>query len=85
MKLNQGIELLDDFRRFCRDKHVRGQVSFTGGNPLLYPHFKDLYLAATERDFAVAILGNPAPRKQMEELIEIQRPVFFQVSLEGFL
>ncbi len=31
----------------------------------------------------MAILGNPAPRKQLEELISIQPPGFFQVSLEG--
>ncbi|MBN1841920.1 MAG: selenobiotic family peptide radical SAM maturase [Deltaproteobacteria bacterium] len=79
----QGLEILDDLRAFCRDKNVRGQVSFTGGNPLLYPHFSDLYKAASERDLAVAILGNPAPREQLEALLAIQRPVFFQVSLEG--
>ena len=83
LKFDQGIRILDDLRTFCKDRHVRGQVSFSGGNPLLYPHFPELYRAASERGFAVAILGNPASRGQMEELLEIQRPVFFQVSLEG--
>jgi len=36
-----------------------------------------------ERGFALAILGNPSPREQIEALIRIEKPVFFQVSLEG--
>lgn len=85
LKLKKAIGILDDLRAFCRSRHVRGHVSFTGGNPLLYPHFSELYRAASERDFATAMLGNPAPRERIEELIAIQRPVFFQVSLEGLL
>jgi selenobiotic family peptide radical SAM maturase len=83
LRLDQGLRILDDLRNFCKDRHVRGQVSFTGGNPLLYPHFHELYRAAVDRGLVVAILGNPASRKQMEQLLAIQRPVFFQVSLEG--
>jgi selenobiotic family peptide radical SAM maturase len=79
----QATAVLDDLRTFCRERRVRGQVSFTGGNPLLYPRFTDLYRTAVEQGFAVAILGNPASRQQMEALLAIQRPVFFQVSLEG--
>ena len=85
LKLEKAIGILDDLRSFCQSRHVRGHVSFTGGNPLLYPHFSDLYCAAAERDFAIAILGNPAPGERIEELIAIQQPVFFQVSLEGLL
>ena len=83
LQLDQGLRILDDLWAFCQDRHVRGQVSFTGGNPFLYPHFYELYKAAAERGLVVAILGNPTPRKQIEKLLEIQRPVFFQVSLEG--
>jgi len=83
LKLNQGLRILDELRGFCKDRNVRGQISFTGGNPLMYPHFFELYQAAVERGLVVAILGNPAPRKQMEKLLAIERPVFFQVSLEG--
>jgi len=83
LKLDRGFALLDDLRAFCRSRHVKGQVSFTGGNPLLYPHFGELYRSAAERGLSIAILGNPAPRERIEELIRIQRPVFFQVSLEG--
>jgi selenobiotic family peptide radical SAM maturase len=78
-----GHKILSQLSDFCNDKHVRGQVSFSGGNPLLYAHFLELYRAAAERDFMLAVLGNPAPRRQIEALLNIKKPVFFQVSLEG--
>jgi selenobiotic family peptide radical SAM maturase len=81
--LVQGLAVLDDLRAFCRSRNVKGQVSFSGGNPLLHPHFLDLYRAAGERGFSTAILGNPAPRERMEEILAIQKPAYFQVSLEG--
>jgi selenobiotic family peptide radical SAM maturase len=83
LKMDQALKILDDFRAFCRSRYVYGQVSFSGGNPLLYPHFTDLYRAASERGMGIAILGNPAPRVQLEKLVAIQHPVFYQVSLEG--
>lgn len=79
----QGITLLDDLQEFCRKKNVRGRVSFSGGNPLLHEHFHDFYRAARDRGFSLAILGNPAGRKEMEKILAIQTPEFYQVSLEG--
>jgi selenobiotic family peptide radical SAM maturase len=81
--LDQAVRVLDDLRAFCRNKNVAGAISFTGGNPLLHPAFTEIYRAAAERGFTTAILGNPAPAERIAELIAIQRPVFFQVSLEG--
>jgi selenobiotic family peptide radical SAM maturase len=78
-----GSKILDDLSDFCHKMHVRGQVSFSGGNPLLYHYFETLYRAASERGFMLAVLGNPAPREKIEALLNIQKPVFFQVSLEG--
>lgn len=83
MKLDQGIKVLDDLYTFCQAHHVFTQVTFTGGNPLLYPHFIELYKAAAERGFMTAILGNPMPRHRIEEMVAIQKPEFYQVSLEG--
>ncbi len=80
---DQAVQILDDFRRFCRNRHVAGAVSFTGGNPLLHPAFMQIYRAAAERGFTTAILGNPTSRERIKELINIQMPAFFQVSLEG--
>ena len=83
LPLARGLTILDDLRRFCLDHHVHGQVSFSGGNPLLYPHFFELYQAAVDRNLQVAILGNPASAATMEKILAIRRPVFYQVSLEG--
>lgn len=81
--LAQGIRILDELYDFCRRRHVFTQVTFTGGNPLLHPHFLELYRGAAERGFLTAVLGNPMPRHRIEEMIAVQRPEFYQVSLEG--
>lgn len=81
--LSECLRVLDDLYRFCRDRQVAGQVSFSGGNPLLYPHFLAVYRAAAERGLQTAILGNPCSRERLEEILDIQPLEFFQVSLEG--
>ena len=83
LTLAQGFRVLNDLDRFCEQRHVRGHVSFTGGNPLLYPDLTKLYRAASQHGFSISILGNPTDRRRIEDLIAIQMPVFFQVSLEG--
>ncbi len=79
----EAVRVLDDFSDFCRGHFVSGQVSFTGGNPLLYPDFINLYRETADRNLQIALLGNPANRETIEELKKIKEPVFFQVSLEG--
>jgi selenobiotic family peptide radical SAM maturase len=81
--LAQEIDILDDLAEFCTAHGVQGQISFTGGNPLLHPNFEKLYRAAAERGFVPAILGNPTTRDVLERLLAIQEPAFYQVSLEG--
>jgi selenobiotic family peptide radical SAM maturase len=83
MDLSRSMEVLEDLKTFCRNKKVKGHISFTGGNPFLYPHFFKIYQAAVEKGFSTAILGNPVPREKLEELSAIEKPDFFQVSLEG--
>jgi selenobiotic family peptide radical SAM maturase len=83
MPYHEALEILDDFYDFCRDMHVGGQVTFTGGNPLLYPRFVDVYRETAERGFGIAILGNPTPIEKIEALTAIEKPLYFQVSLEG--
>lgn len=83
VSLARGLDLLDQLRRFCRHQGVRGQVSFSGGNPLLHPHFLEFYQAAVERGLTPAILGNPTDAGRLGEICAIRKPVFFQVSLEG--
>jgi len=83
MSYDTAFAILDDFYDFCRQMHVKGQVTFTGGNPMLYPHFFDVYQAAFDRGFGMAILGNPTPIGQVERLLNIEKPLYFQISLEG--
>ena len=79
----KAIAVLDDLFDFCRHMHVRGQVTFTGGNPLLYPHIDHIYHAAAQYGFDIAILGNPGPVGPIRHLIKMAKPTYFQVSLEG--
>lgn len=83
LPLARGLAVLDDLLAFCRSRRVRGQVSFSGGNPLLYPHFLELYQAAVDRGFTVAILGNATAKERLLPLLAIRKPAFYQVSLEG--
>lgn len=83
LPLARGLAVLDDLLAFCQSRHVRGQVSFSGGNPLLYPHFLELYQAAVDRGFIVAILGNATAKERLLPLLAIEKPACYQVSLEG--
>ena len=83
LKFHQALKILEDIYDFCKSRNVRGQVSFTGGNPLLYPRFMELYRAASNLGFALAILGNPAQRTKIKRIVAVESPVFYQVSLEG--
>ncbi len=83
LSYDTAVAILDDFYEFCRRMHVKGQVTFTGGNPMLYPNFTDAYQAASDRGFGIAILGNPTPIERIEKLLDIAKPLFFQISLEG--
>ncbi|MBA3014461.1 MAG: selenobiotic family peptide radical SAM maturase [Desulfobulbaceae bacterium] len=83
MPLDTALSILDDIRSFCRDRNVHGQVTFSGGNPLLYPYFMELYQAAVDRYLGVAILGNPTSLQEIKALAAIAKPLYFQVSLEG--
>ena len=83
MPLAEAIAVLDSLDHFCRTHHVQGQITFTGGNPLLHPHFNTLYREASARGFILAILGNPCQREILEELQSIQPLAGYQISLEG--
>lgn len=81
--VGDALRVLDDLGAFCRERRVNPTVSFSGGNPLLHPHFLAIYRSAADRGFGLNILGNPAPRRSIEGLVAVRAPRFFQVSLEG--
>lgn len=78
-----ALAILDDFESFCHRSHVAGQVTFTGGNPMLYPHFDAVYAETVKRGFGVAVLGNPTPSERIKEMVRVGKPHYFQISLEG--
>ena len=83
MSFSTANKVLDDFYEFCHQMNVKGHISFTGGNPMLYPPVFDLYKTAADMGFGLAVLGNPTPAPEMEKLAAIIKPAYFQISLEG--
>ncbi len=81
--LDEALDVLDQFYDFCQERHVYGQVSFTGGNPLMHPRFLEIYRAAADRGFMTAILGNVTTPKILADICAVRKPEFYQVSLEG--
>lgn len=82
-RLDRALTVLDQMEQFCRDRFVRGHISFTGGNPFLHPDFFGLYQAAADRGFSTSLLANPTSRENVERVLAIQEPAYIQVSLEG--
>jgi selenobiotic family peptide radical SAM maturase len=83
LSLAEAEQIFDSFLAFCRGADVCGQVCLTGGNPFLYPHFVSLYRTIADTGCTISILGNPVPEEQLAEVVELRRPSYFQVSLEG--
>lgn len=83
LSLGQAREVLVDLGNFCRQARVAPRLSLSGGDPLLYPHFWELYRAVAEANVPVSILGNPIAPATIQKLLEIHPPAYYQVSLEG--
>lgn len=82
-KLADAITVLAQLGELCADRGVDGSVCFSGGNPFLHPHFYEIYESAARRGFGVSILGNPVSDEELDRLVAIRKPGYFQVSLEG--
>ena len=85
LDFDDALKVLGLLEAFCRRKRVEGRISLTGGDPFLYPSFWEVYEAIAEKHFKVSILGNPIPDDDIKRLIEIQKPLYYQVSLEGLM
>ncbi len=83
LRLDDALRVIDELESFCASRGVRPKLTLSGGNPLLYPWFFELYTEAAARGIPVDLLGNPIPEAQLERLVAIRRPESFQVSLEG--
>lgn len=82
-KLEQAEDVLTQLGDFCEERDVEGAVSFSGGNPFLHPSFFEIYESAARRGFRVSILGNPVSDEELDRLVAIRKPGYYQVSLEG--
>jgi len=83
LSLPEALKVLGDYRRFCARHRVNPHVSLTGGDPLCYPHFWEIYEALAAQGIPVSILGNPIPPATIRRLLENAAPLYYQVSLEG--
>ena len=83
LPLADSLRVLAGFHRFCERHRVAGHISLSGGDPLRYPGFRELYQSIADLWIPVSILGNPIPRENLQRLIDIQMPRYYQVSLEG--
>jgi selenobiotic family peptide radical SAM maturase len=83
LTIEEARGVLAGFAGFCWRRCVAGRISLTGGDPLLYPGFWEFYESIAEAGVPVAILGNPISADAVAALLRIQRPVYYQISLEG--
>ncbi len=83
LSLDQARRFLQDFGAFCARHRVRGQVCLSGGDPFLYAGLVPLYRAIAAAGYPISILGNPVAQGRLAEIVEIKKPRYFQVSLEG--
>lgn len=79
----QAMRILDDFRGFCRKRRVAPHVCLSGGDPFRYSHFWELYREIDAANLHVSLLANPIEPAEIDRLVAIRPPVYYQVSLEG--
>jgi selenobiotic family peptide radical SAM maturase len=83
LTLKQGLVIIKQLSNFCSNKNVKGHICFTGGNPFLHKSFLEIYTEAAKNGFSTSILGNPVSRNKLKEIVSVQMPGYYQVSLEG--
>lgn len=83
MRWPDCARVLDQFDSFCREREVEGSVALSGGNPFLHPRFFEIYRAIVERGYGIGLLANPVEPDFLDRLVEIRKPAYYQVSLEG--
>jgi selenobiotic family peptide radical SAM maturase len=83
LPLEEARRVVADLRAFCRARRVSPQISLSGGDPLLCSYFWTLYEEIAAAEIPVSILGNPIGPENIEQLLRIRRPTYYQVSLEG--
>lgn len=83
IRLSGAMKIIEEMATFCEQRDVRPSMSISGGNPLFYPWFFDVYAEVVRRGWRRNILGNPISERELDRLVEIGKPRYYQVSLEG--
>jgi selenobiotic family peptide radical SAM maturase len=83
LPFGQALAIVDSLEAFCAAHEVSASVILSGGNPIFYPWFFELYEELHRRGIALAILGNPIPEATLARIVRIALPRYYQVSLEG--
>ena len=81
--LSEALRIVCDLQSFCVRHRVKPQVCLSGGDPLAYPHFWELYAELARARIPVSLLGNPVGASVISRLLQIAHPRSYQVSLEG--
>jgi radical SAM protein with 4Fe4S-binding SPASM domain len=88
LTFEECLAIISDYESTLARWHIRGEITLSGGDPLLHPRFFDLLEAIRLADrgghIAVDILGNPChvDPKTAARMKE-QGVDFYQVSLDG--
>jgi radical SAM protein with 4Fe4S-binding SPASM domain len=88
LTFNECLAIINDYESTLARWHIRGEITLSGGDPLLHPRFFDLLAAITlaDRDgrIDVDILGNPyhVDPKTAARMKE-HGVAFYQLSLDG--
>jgi len=84
LDFNNCIKIIDDFDKTLGHWGIKGQINFTGGDPLLKEGVFEIIKHAREKNISIGILGNPdkIDYKTAEKLrdLGVSR---YQVSIDG--
>lgn len=83
-EISSATKILENLSKFSADGNFRVHISFSGSNPFSNHSFIDIYRMAAEYGFLLSLNTNPVSRKNIEEILSIQKPEYFQISLRGF-
>lgn len=84
LPLEKCKEIIDDFKSFCNTLHVKGEIAFTGGDPMLKENLFDLLDYTYENKLIIHLLGNPfLIDDAVAEKLKKHHVSRYQVSLDG--
>lgn len=86
LPLDSCKKVIDDFKSVLGVWNCDGRIHFTGGDPLLYPHFFELlvYTVSQIPGLIIGILGNPELlTERVVEKLKEKGVYSYQMSLDG--